>query len=163
MDILNEIQKLYADLPKFDDGRINYTGATRAAVLTVFVEAEGKLLLLKRSDKVGNYQNTWHVVGGYLDELGSIEDKIFEELHEELGIGKAEITSLKLGPVVERFDEHLGTTWIIQLAGVKLKEVQPVMLDFEHTEYRWIPPAELGTYKTLPELQANYQLFLSHE
>jgi hypothetical protein len=63
------ISRLAEKLPKFLDGRIDYTDAKEAAVLNCFVMHDGELLLLKRSDKVSHYKGVWHVVAGFLDEV----------------------------------------------------------------------------------------------
>jgi hypothetical protein len=59
--LLDEFSKI---LPKFPDGRINYTTSQRCPVITCFVMYEGKILLLKRSDKVGTYKGFWNSVSG---------------------------------------------------------------------------------------------------
>ena len=57
----------FQHLPKFEDGRINYTGCKRCPVLNCVVTYNGEVLLLKRSDKVANYKGYWNFVAGFLD------------------------------------------------------------------------------------------------
>ncbi len=49
------LQEFSEKLPKFPDGRIDYSGSDKAPVLTCFVKFGDKILLLKRSDKVRTY------------------------------------------------------------------------------------------------------------
>lgn len=78
-------------LPKFDDGRIDYTGAKISFVLNAFVHYNGQLLLLKRSKKVGSYHGKWNGVAGYLDEKKSLEMKVYGEIEEEIQVKKDNI------------------------------------------------------------------------
>ena len=50
--ILAIIKEFANKLPKFPDGRIDYSSSDIAPVITVFVKHKDKILLLKRSDKV---------------------------------------------------------------------------------------------------------------
>ena len=81
--ILSKIQEFADKLPKFDDGRIDYSNSDTAPVITVFVKYKDKILLLKRSNKVNNYPSKWNTVSGYLDEVKPIKNKILEELSEK--------------------------------------------------------------------------------
>lgn len=53
LEIIKEFAK---KLPKFPDGRIDYSNSDIAPVITVFVRYKDKILILKRSDKVRAYQ-----------------------------------------------------------------------------------------------------------
>ena len=69
--MLELLEKFSKKLPKFPDGRIDYRNSKEAAVVSVFVMCGNELLLLKRSDRVGNYKGRWNVAAGYFDELKS--------------------------------------------------------------------------------------------
>ena len=92
--ILKIIEEFYKKLPKFKDGRIDYSNSDTAPVVTVFIKYKDKILLLKRSDKVRTYQGKWNTVAGYLDELKSTQEKAIEEIKEELGVEKNDISSI---------------------------------------------------------------------
>ena len=49
LEIVKELSKT---LPRFPDGRIDYSNSDVAPVVTIFVEYGNKILLLRRSDKV---------------------------------------------------------------------------------------------------------------
>ena len=74
------ILKEFIDLPKFEDGRIDYTSSKKAPILLCFVKFQEKILLVKRSNKVGNYQGKWNVVAGFIDEPKPLKEKVLEEL-----------------------------------------------------------------------------------
>ena len=146
------IRKLAKELPKFPDGRINYTNAAKAAVLTSFIEYQGKILLLKRSNKTGTYQGLWSTVTGYLDELKPLRNKVEEELEEELGLNLENINSFKTGEVYEFLDKDINRTWIVYPVLVTLKNKPEIRLDEEHTEFKWIRPEDITKFETPPKL-----------
>jgi len=150
--ILKTIEEFANKLPKFPDGRIDYSKSDTAPVITVFIKHRDSILLLKRSDKVRTYQGKWNTVAGYLDERRPIREKILEEIKEELGISEDNILSIYLGEPYEFTDEKANKTWIVHPVLVELKNKPEIKLDWEHTEYKWIRPEELKDFDTVPKL-----------
>ena len=144
------VEKFAKKLPRFPDGSIDYSSSNIAPVTTVFIKYDGRILLLKRSDKVSTYHGKWNSVSGYLDEIVSIREKILEELREEVGIAEKNIKSLILGKDYEF--THNKKTWNVYPALAELKNKPTIELDWEHTEYKWIKPGELKNFDTVPEL-----------
>ena len=151
--IFNTIKELYVKLPKFEDGRIDYSNSSVAPVVTIFIKYKNNILLLKRSDKVMNYKEKWNTIAGYLDELKPVKDKILEEVSEELGINENGILSIKLGESYKFTDNKINKTWIICPVLILLKEKINIKLDWEHTEYKWIEPDEVKNFDTVPNLE----------
>jgi 8-oxo-dGTP pyrophosphatase MutT (NUDIX family) len=149
--ILETIKHFGRNLPRFPDGRIDYSNANVAPVITVFVRCKKKYLLLKRSDKVGTYRGKWNAVGGYLDELKPIREKVLEELKEELGIDEKNISSIIFGKSYELVDKEVGKTWLVHPVLVEVKK-GTIKLDWEHTDYKWIELEELADFDTIPQL-----------
>jgi 8-oxo-dGTP pyrophosphatase MutT (NUDIX family) len=150
--INEKIKELGEKLPKFPDGRINYTNSNICLVLTIFIICHDKILLLKRSDKVGTYKNKWNTITGYIDENKPLKDKINEEIEEEIGINKKNILSYEIGKSFEFDDKKLNKKWIVTPAKVKLKKFPIIKLNWEHTEYKWIFPSDLIKYNIVPKL-----------
>ena len=146
------IETFAKTLPTFPDGRINYSDANTAPVITVFIQYNDEILLLKRSNKVSTYQEKWNTVAGYLDEIKPLREKILEELSEEIGISEDNILSHRIGESYTFTDSTIGKTWIVYPALIKLKTKPPIHLDWEHTECRWIKPKELGDFDHVPKL-----------
>lgn len=139
-------------LPKFSDGKIDYSNSNKAPVLTCFVKFENKILLLKRSDKVRAYQGLWNSVAGYLDEFRPLEEKAYEELREELGITSDLIKQVTLGQPYELTDSKAQKIWVIFPMLVELNKEPVIKLDWEHTDFKWIDPAELKSFDIVPDL-----------
>ncbi len=140
-------------LPKFPDGRIDYRNSDEAAVLSIFVMFRGEFLLLKRSDRVGNYRGRWNVVAGYFDELKSVGEKALEELEEETGVNADQVSKLKAFPYFKLVDEEIDRIFYVFPILVLLNEKPDVKLDWEHTEFKWIDPKELKKFDVVYGLQ----------
>ena len=88
---INNILREFKNLPRFKDGRVDYTTSNKAPVLIIFIKYKDRILLLKRSGKVSSYKNMWSTVAGFIDEQKPLKQKILEELKEETGILKESI------------------------------------------------------------------------
>lgn len=150
------LQEFSEKLPKFSDGRIDYSSSGKAPVLTCFVKYEDKILLLRRSDKVRTYRGLWNTVAGYLDELRPLKEKAQEELREELGITVDMIEKIKLGEPYEFSDKNINKTWIIFPVLVELSREPVIILDWEHTEYQWIDSIDLKKFDIVPNLEETW-------
>ena len=158
-DIPADIVRLGAQLPKFEDGRIDYTHATEAAVLDCIVLCEGRILLLKRSDKVGWLKNRWHTIAGFLDEEKSLRSKALNELYEETGINEGIVKSVRCAEPFQNKDEH--KTWIVHPVLIELSYEPTVTLDWENTDYVWVYPKDIAEYKVIDSVSRIIALFLN--
>jgi len=155
------IKEHEARLPKFSDGRIDYSNAESAPVLMAFVMYGEEILIIKRSAKVRAYQGKWNGVGGYLDEVDkSVEKKAQEEIREELGISDDHIKRIRVCGHYKYFDPEIKKTWYINSVLVELKDKPEVKLDWEHTEYKWIRPEDIKNYDIVPNLDVSLQKVL---
>lgn len=157
-DYLSEFAKT---LPKFEDGRIDYSTSKKAAVVTCFIEFNNKVLLLKRSDKVSTYQGLWNTVAGYWDELIPLKLKVEKELSEEVGIKQKDIQKFKFAKPFEFFDETVNRIWIIHPVMIILKNKVNIKIDWEHTEYKWIDPDNITKYDVVPKLDRNLKMVMN--
>ncbi len=133
-------------LPRFSDGRINYTKSKVAPVTTVFVRHNGNILVLKRSNKVANYKEHWNIVAGFLDELKPLEQKIAEELKEELGVTSDLIKKVFIGKSYVEEDRKSNKQWIVFPAIVDLHKKPKIRLNEAHTKYAWVQPHLLSLF-----------------
>jgi isopentenyldiphosphate isomerase len=151
------IEAFSKNLPKREDGRIDYTNSNSAAVLTVFIKFKDTILLLRRSKNVLTYKGKWSTVTGYLDEVKTLKQKIFEELHEELGISKNEIQTIRIGKPFSFTDTSIIKKWIVYPSIVTLKKKPKILLDQEHVEFLWIKPENIDRYDTVPNVKESYK------
>ena len=162
INIKTLLQDFSANLPHFPDGRIDYSISKEALVLTCFVRFEDKILLLKRSDKVGTYKNMWNSVAGYIDEPIPLEKKIFEELREELGFTEKIVKDISIAQPYKFTDKEIDKTWIIVPCLARLKEFSEIVLDWEHTDYKWIDPVQITDFSIVPKLDRSLKSVLTN-
>ena len=160
-NIIKIIEEFSKKLPKFPDGRINYSNCKKAPVITVVVKYKDKILLLKRSDNVSTYKGKWQVVAGYLDEIKSIKEKVLEELREEIRVEENIIDKIIIGDYFEFEDSDIGKTWIVTPVLVELKEKPKISIDREHTDFRWITPKEIRKFDIVPNLDESLRRVLN--
>ncbi len=138
------VKKSHEKLPHFSDGRVDYSDSEKAATTVIFLKYEDEILLLKRSDKVTHRKNRWGVVAGYLDELKPVVKKALEEVNEETGVEKNQISSIIVGNVYKFKKEE--TTFISHPILMELENKPSVELSWEHTEYKWVKKEKAQDY-----------------
>jgi 8-oxo-dGTP pyrophosphatase MutT (NUDIX family) len=152
----NNLATLYAEmadsLPRFEDGRIDYHRARKALVVTVVVHAGGRVLILKRSQQVGEHRGLWSAVTGYFDRDVSAIDIALAEFEEELGFSRSFIRQLSVARPHEVIDEIVGTTWVNVPVVIDLTHAATPCLDWEHEDFAWIQPSELSDYELVSEM-----------
>jgi 8-oxo-dGTP pyrophosphatase MutT (NUDIX family) len=120
-------------------------------VVTCFLlDPGGRLLILRRGSKVGTYQGRWAGVSGYLET--DPEEQAYTELSEEVGLSRQDLTLLAQGEPLEVVDTELGRTWVVHPLLFRVNAPDKIRLDWEHTESRWIDPAEIASFPTVPGL-----------
>lgn len=118
---------------------------------------EDEILILKRSKRVNTRRVGWGVVAGYLDELKPLVEKALEEVKEETGISKGEISNIQRGDVFE-FDRK-GVRFVSFPLLMELKGKPEVELSLEHTEYKWINLQAAGEYLPLNAIKEFRNVF----
>jgi ADP-ribose pyrophosphatase YjhB (NUDIX family) len=139
-----DVLRLKLALPRLSDGRIDYRTAAEAPVVDCIVTCGGKVLLLKRSDKVGWMKNRWFVISGFLDDERPLREKALMELYEETRIPAGAVKCVSAAGRIVDADEH--KRWIIYLVIIELSRQPRVALDWEHTEHAWVPFSDVKKY-----------------
>ncbi|WXG45134.1 MAG: NUDIX pyrophosphatase [Candidatus Atabeyarchaeum deiterrae] len=121
-------------------------------VVSCFVTCKGKVLILKRSQKVRTYGGRWAAVSGYLEKGEDPLDRAFRELSEEVGLLREDVELVRKGEPISVADSESNLNWIVYpfLFNSKTNEVR---IDWEHDEYKWINPEDLRNYETVPMLK----------
>ncbi len=124
-------------------------------VVTSFLQFRGKVLLLRRSGKVGTYRSRWAAVSGYLGENEEPLQRARIEIHEEVGLTSEQLDFVRSGEVLRAFDEQTNVVWIVHPFLFEVNERKD-RLDWEHSEIKWVEPRELARYETVPKLRETY-------
>jgi NADH pyrophosphatase NudC (nudix superfamily) len=140
-------------------GQVDYTHVRYAPVVNTVVTHEGKVLLVQRSPDIRLYPNYWNGISGFLDDSRSIEEKVTEELGEELGIQADDILLIQRGTVLLQEASDYNKTWLVVpvLARVKTADFK---LDWEAARAKWYEPAEVVKLDLLPGFLGVFDQFL---
>jgi len=120
-------------------------------VVTCFLESNGEILILRRSEEVGSYQGRWAGVSGYIETTA--DEQALTEITEETGLSQEDLALIKSGDPLTIEDEKLGVKWVVHPYLFHIKDRSKIKIDWEHKEIRWIKPEEVGNYQTVPKLQ----------
>ena len=121
----------------------------------LLINDNGKLLILKRSNTVRTYKGLWGGVAGYIEENEEPFETAIKEIREEVGLEKDKISLIKKLDPIEFTDIYNGKVydWKIFPFLFKIEKKSKIIIDWEHLEYRWIPPLEIKKYDTVPHLK----------
>lgn len=137
---------LVSQIEKFDS-----TNFSVHKVVSCFLEHYGKILLLKRSDRVSEYKEHWAGISGYIDS--DPLKQAYIEIEEETGLTAADIGLHSQGDPLNIFDHKLNKKWIIHPFLFHVNSPDKIVINWEHTELKWITTDELGKFHIVPGLK----------
>lgn len=126
-------------------------------IVTCFLEIDDKLLLLRRSDRVGTYKGKWASVSGHIERGEDEFKRALIEIEEETKLKKKDVKLLAKSEPITVTDNNNKVSWKVYPFLFRVLK-NNIRIDWEHTEYRWIEPSELTKYDTVPMLNEVYTL-----
>lgn len=120
------------------------------AVVTAFLYRRGRVLLLRRSERVGTYPGRWAGVSGYL-ERPPLEQALIE-IEQEVGVGADQVALRGIGAPMLVTDRAALTRWLVYTFLFRLRAGAQVRTDWEAATWEWVPPEEVAHRKTVPGL-----------
>ena len=123
----------------------------RKDIVTSFLFKDGKILLLKRSNKVGTFRGKWAGVSGFIEDENSLEAAL-REIKEETGVDSKYLELLKIGIPFDIQDIVNDTIWSIN-PFLFLFKGDEINIDWEHDTFEWIYPNEMDNYDTVTDLK----------
>jgi hypothetical protein len=157
VEVLKEGDRAIIDA---DEGTLEMPDVEERTVVTVIAKKGDKVLILKRSGKVSTYAGKWAGVSGGLQPGEEPLEAARREMKEETGLslGQKEI-AVHGEPIYARDNEML---WEIHPFLVEIQE-ESIALDWEHDEYQWVSPGEIGNYQTVPKLEKVIESLLKQQ
>lgn len=139
-----------------DGGIVDAPDLVERRVVSAFLERDGKVLVVRRSDKVGSFQGKWSGISGFL-EGPDPEAHARREVLEETGI--MELRLLAAGSMVlSRGPDN--TVYSIHPFRYAAPSGE-VHLDWENDEYAWLDREALSRLDAVPKLVAVYRATIS--
>lgn len=132
----------------------------RREVVTAFLRCRGEILLVRRSDRVGSYRGCWSAISGYLEEPTPLA-QARREIREETGLMEEEVLLVSTGAPLEIPAPELGCCWVVYPFLFDIDAPDRIRLDWENLELRWVDPAMLREYETVPKLWEAYMAVAS--
>jgi predicted aconitase with swiveling domain/8-oxo-dGTP pyrophosphatase MutT (NUDIX family) len=131
-----------------DHGSLEIANVTERHVVTSILRNRGRILLLRRSDRVGSYRGQWAGVSGFIEPGEADKAAALREIAEEIGECKARFLK-RADP--ERFRDG-DNVWCVHpfLFDVGGRDVR---IDWEHESFEWVAPEDVSRYPTVPGLQ----------
>ncbi len=120
-------------------------------VVTCFLESDGEILILRRSQQVGSYQGRWAGVSGYVETTA--DEQALVEIEEETSLCGEDLKVVKRGKPLLIEDEKLGVKWMVHPYLFHIKDRGKIKIDWEHKETKWIAPKDIDNYQTVPMLK----------
>ena len=126
-------------------------------VVTCFLEHNGMIMLLRRSERVGTYRGKWAGISGYIEEGRTPSQQAWTEIKEEAGLDSSDVELVQEGQPLEVVDSEIGRNWIVHPFRFRVLKPDKINIDWEHTEAKWIAPEDIGQFETVPNLREAWQ------
>jgi 8-oxo-dGTP pyrophosphatase MutT (NUDIX family) len=120
--------------------------------VSCILEHEGRILILQRSARVGSFRRKWAVVSGHIEEGESPLERALKEIGEETGLTADDVKLVKGWPPLSIPDPERPILWKVHPYLFRCATDQ-IVIDWEHSQYRWIKPRDIVKYDTVPGLK----------
>lgn len=115
------------------------------------------VLIVQRSQRVGSYHGHWAGISGFVEPGIPPDEQAFTEIREETNLQRDQVQMLRRGTVVEHVEATLGRHFYIHPFLFAVHAPDAIQTDWEAVNMRWIAPAELKDYETVPKLLEVYE------
>lgn len=126
--------------------------------VTAILRENDRILILKRSMKVGSFQGRWAGVSGGMLSDESAEEAAVREIEEETTLKPEDYSFAVRGEAI--YVRHDDIVWKVHPFLVNLRSGE-VSIDWEHEEFRWVTQQELQSYETVPKLDTVIESLLN--
>ena len=125
----------------------------KTKIVTTFLTNSGKILLLKRSQKVKTMKNLWAGISGIIENDEKPLNRAIIEIFEEVGMKKSEVKLVKEGDVImiesPQYENHQWEVYPF-LFSCNHKKIK---LNWENSDAQWIDVEAINDFTTVPSLE----------
>lgn len=115
----------------------------------VILKHDNSILLLKRSAKYEQIQDSWDIPGGRIDSHETLMEGLARELNEEIGLKNVDLSLIKLLTAQDILRPEKGFHTVRLSFELDLAEKPGVSIDDESKDYKWFSKEELVSCETL--------------
>lgn len=130
---------------------VNYIHANTAPIVMCTVKCRDEILLVKRGFGLADAEGYWSTNNGFIDEVMSVAEIARKEIKEELSVDVS-IGQVKVGKSYTLENPAEKRNYIVFPCLIELQEKPEIILDREHTEFRWIKRNQLENFEILDDL-----------
>lgn len=161
------LQQPHIQISRFDKNnilvkRVDYTNIHWAPVIHCIVKYNDKILLVQRSENF-DHPLYWSGVSGFLDDQKGLQNKVKEELKEEIGVTSKQIKSIHFGEIFHRNAPMFKKTWIIHPILVELHSNQIQLNPKECRDFRWVNLKNINKFRLLPGFKETLKFALEKD
>lgn len=132
-------------------------GAMRSTnIVTSFVRdvTNGRILILKRSDRVRTMRRMWSGISGIIEGRERPFRRAIIEIFEETGIASEDLSmaSRTRNAIRITSPQYRNHEWRVFAFLFDVQGAPAVRLNWENTEYKWVDKKEIKQYRTVPDL-----------
>jgi uncharacterized protein len=131
-----------------DRGRVDLPDVNAVPVVTAVLRHRGRVLLVRRSRRVGSFRGRWSAISGYIEGHEDPRERALQEIREETRIAGARLRRSGR-PVITRDGNraYVVHPFLFDVPGRR------VSLDWENVAFRWIAPNRIDSFRTVPRLK----------
>lgn len=113
---------------------------------------QDEVLLARRSERVRTYRGAWAAISGYVEPNISPIDQAYQEIQEETGLGRDDVTLARTGEPVAFRDADIAQDWVVHPFLFITRRPDAVQHDWEAHEFAWMAPDAVVGLVTVPRL-----------
>ena len=130
---------------------VDYTKASIAPIVMCTVKCGNEILLVKRGFGLADAEGYWSTNNGFIDEIKPVKEIAQQEIKEELSL-HVPLDKIKVGKSYALENPAEKRNYIVFPCLITLEKKPKIVLDREHTEYRWIKRSQLEDFEILDDL-----------
>lgn len=119
-------------------------------VVNCVVRCGEMVLLTRRGEDVIAYPNTINGISGFIDEIKPLEDVLYQELSEEVGLEKRAVKQLKIFPEIIQVDDEINREWHVYPALATIDNMFEPKINWENKEAVWMTIDEAKSQELMP-------------
>jgi 8-oxo-dGTP diphosphatase len=116
--------------------------ASNVTARAVILNEQGQMLIVRRSATDPFHPGTWDIPGGQVEHGEDVQAAAIRETQEEVGLALLEPVLIF---ATSDMREGTSKSWLFYKAYLD-PENGAVQLSYEHDEYKWVNPGDLGNY-----------------